>query len=273
MQPHTMPAKNGRLPISRRLLPSYMLSLIVVVLIAGSSIAGIALRASIYPTEDLRHWYVLTDWLNLCAVLPLLLGAMWLTRRGHLIGLLCWPGVLYAALYLYIPYVIAVPFGPLFLPHLALVTLSAGALLALVASIDGERVRERLCGAVPARVSGALLLFLGALTLVYQVALIVTALTEGTTVPASEIAPWVADLTVGGPILVVVGAQLWRRESLGFVGGAGMLLAFGVLALGLVPGLLAEKPVDVAGVVMVATMAGVCLVPLTAFLRGAARET
>ena len=46
-------------------------------------------------------------------VLPILLGSMWLARRGSLAGLLLWPGALFYALYAYVPYLVGAPFGGL----------------------------------------------------------------------------------------------------------------------------------------------------------------
>ena len=41
----------------------------------------------------------------------LLLGSLWLTSRGSLIGLLFWPGMLFYALYWYVLYLTGAPFS------------------------------------------------------------------------------------------------------------------------------------------------------------------
>lgn len=120
----------GGLPITRDLTLPAAVSLVVALLMAGASIVGILYPTVIYPTDELRHWFVINDALNLVAGLPLLLGSMRLAtpivaRRGKLIGLLCWPGALFYVLYVYLAYTLSVPFGVLFLPYLLLVTLSA----------------------------------------------------------------------------------------------------------------------------------------------------
>jgi hypothetical protein len=46
---------------------------------------------------------------NLLIGLPILLGSMWLARRGQLIGLFLWPGALLFVLYNDIIYVFAMP--------------------------------------------------------------------------------------------------------------------------------------------------------------------
>ena len=74
------------------------------------------------------------------AGLPILLGSMWLARRGKLIGLILWPGALLCVPYNDIVYVCALPLGPAFLLHLCLLMFSAYTTIGLVASMDGEAV-------------------------------------------------------------------------------------------------------------------------------------
>jgi len=266
------PSRNpaaDRLPITHDLTLAYALSLIIALLMAGASVFGLLYRDIIYPTEELRRWFVTNDALNLVAGLPLLLGSMGLARRGNLIGLLCWPGALFYVLYVYLAYTLSVPFGVLFLPYLLLVTLSACTLIGLVASINGEAVRQRLTGSVPARVSGGILVGLAILIIARQTALIITALTSQAQVSAGELAIWIDDFVVACPALLVVGVQLWRRRALGYVGGAGLFLAYGVLAIGLIPGMISASPIDVGGIIVVLVMAAVCLAPFAFFVRGA----
>lgn len=266
------PSRNpaaDRLPITHDLTLAYALSLIIALLMAGASVFGLLYRDIIYPTEELRRWFVTNDALNLVAGLPLLLGSMGLARRGNLIGLLCWPGALFYVLYVYLAYTLSVPFGVLFLPYLLLVSLSACTLIGLVASVDGEAVRQRLSGSVPARVSGGILVGLAILIIARQTALIITALTSQAQVSAGELAIWIDDFVVACPALLVVGVQLWRRRALGYVGGAGLFLAYGVLAIGLIPGMISASPIDVGGIIVVLVMAAVCLAPFAFFVRGA----
>lgn len=75
-------------------------------------------------------------------------------------------------------------------------------------------------------------------------------------------------------MLLAGGLLLWQRKPLGYVCGAGLLLQYAVLALSVVPILLAEPrtsgtPVDVAGVAVLLVMTVVCLAPLAGFVRGA----
>jgi len=217
-----------------------------------------------------------TDVVNLVIGLPILLGSMWLARRGKLIGLLCWPGALSYVLYIYIVYVIGVPFGVLFLPYLFLVTLSAYTLIGIVASIDGDAVRQKLTGIVPARTAGGILAVLAILFIVIQITEIVTALTSQMPIDTLKLPPLIADFMVPGPMWLVGGFLLWRREALGYVAGAGLLLLGSMLFVGLsfvmvFPALYTDSLIDVAGIVIMLVMGLICFVPFVFFVRGAAK--
>ena len=112
------------LPARRTLTLSYALSLLIAILMAAASVAGLLYPANLYPADELRQSFLPTDLVNLLIGLPILLGSMWLARRGRLIGLLLWPGALFYVLYNYLVYVFAMPLNVAFLLHLTLVTLS-----------------------------------------------------------------------------------------------------------------------------------------------------
>ncbi len=268
-------SRPASLPIRRDLTLAYALSLVIALTMAVASIVGILYQTTIYPTDRLLMAFVPSDQFNLIVGLPVLLASMWLARRGELTGLLAWPGALFYVLYMYVPYVIDVPFNVLFLPYLALVALSAYTLIGLLTSIDGEAVRQRLHDAVPARTGAGILLGLAILIIVRQTSLIVSALAGQSPAETLEIPSWIADFTVAIPMLFVVGIHLWRRETLGYVAGAGLFLGYGVLALSVIPFFVQQarstaSPIDTAGIVTVLVMAALCFVPLAFFARGAA---
>jgi hypothetical protein len=277
MKTSDMESPSTSLPVTHGLTLAYLASLAIALLMAVASVAGLLNRAAIYPTDELLLSFLPNDALNLVVGLPILLGSMWLARRGKLIGLLCWPGALFYVLYVYVLYLIGMPFNALFLPYLLLVPLSAYTIIGIVASIDGEAVRQRLSGVVPARTAGGILAGLAILLIVRQIAIIVAALTSQTPVDTLERMLWIADVTVGCPALLAGGVLLWRREPLGYVAGAGLLLQYGVLAVGLIPvmvfqALYTDSPVDVAGIVVVLIMVAICFIPLAFFVRGAVSD-
>jgi hypothetical protein len=277
MTPSHMESPSARLPLTHNLTLVYAGSLLIALLMTVASAAGLLYQAAVYPTEEVVLSFAPSDVFNLAVGLPMLLISMWLVRRGNLIGLLCWPGALFYVLYMYVPYVIGVPFNVLFLPYLLLVTLSAYTLTGLVASIDGEAVRQRLAGSVPARLSAGILLGLAILIILRQTAVIVGALAGQAPVDRAELSSWVADFTVAIPLLLGGGIQLWRRQPLGYVAGAGLLLGYCVLALSLIPftalhARYTASPMDAGIIVVVPFMAALCFIPFIFFVRGAASE-
>jgi len=263
------------LPLRRELGGDYARSLVIAVLMALTSAAGLLYQAALYPTVELVLSFLPSDLFNLAVGLPLLLGSLWLARRGVLIGLLSWPAALFYVLYVYVPYLIAVPFSLLSLLYLILVVLSAYTLISLVASIDGQTVRRRLTAFVPVRASAGILLGLAVLIIVRQAAVIVSTLSAQVPVGAVEISSWIADFSVAVPALLLVGIQLWRRQALGYAAGAGLLLGYGVLALSLLPFFVIQAsrsamPIDVGGIAAILVMAVLCFIPFTFFVRGAA---
>ena len=268
---------NASLPITRNLTLAYALSLVVALIMTVASVVGLLYQTLIYPTDELLLSKIPLDVFNLVVGLPILLGSMWRARRGKLIGLLCWPGALFYVLYIYVSYLIGLPLNVLFLPYIALVTLSAYTLIGLVASIDGEAVRQRLTGVVPARTAGGILAGLTILFIVRQIAVTVTALISQTPVdPIMELPLWIADLTLS-PAWLVGGFLLWRREALGYVAGAGLLLLYSLLFIGLITvmvfqGLFFASPIDVAGIVVMLVMGLICFIPFALFVRGAASD-
>jgi hypothetical protein len=270
-------SRPASLPVTRDLALAYALSLVIALIMTIAAVVGLLYQTRIYPADETLYSWVATDVLNLIVGLPLLLGSMWLARRGKLIGLLCWPGALLYVLYINTTHAIGAPFGVLFLPYLILVALSAYTTIGLVASIDGESVRRRLTGAVPERLAGGILAGLAILWGLNAIGQIVTALTGQTPVGAPEISHWIADLTTLCPAWVIGGLLLWRRQALGYVAGAGSLLLGSILFIGIIPviviqALYTASPIDVGGIAMMLVMGLVCFIPFWLFARGIVRS-
>ncbi len=120
------------LPTTRSLKLAYTLSILTASLMTVLSIAGIAGWQRVYLGMEPK-------------MLPLFrrtgcaqprrrpsapAGSMWLARRGALVGLLMWPGALFYVLYDYGYYALGAPFNVFFVAYLALIRLSAYALIA-----------------------------------------------------------------------------------------------------------------------------------------------
>ena len=82
--------------------------------------------------------------------------------------------------YNYIAYLFGMPFHVFYLPYLIIVTLSVYTIIALVASIDADAVRQQLSGVVPNRVTGGVLAGLAILLILRAIGVMVTALISDT---------------------------------------------------------------------------------------------
>jgi hypothetical protein len=265
-------ARITSLPTGRTLTPMYALSFLIAILMAAASVAGLLYGAALYPTDDLLQSFLSTDVVNLLIGLPILLGSMWLARRGKLIGLLLWPGALFFVLYNYMVYVFAMPLNAAFLLHLTLVTLSVYGVVGLVASIDGEAVQQRLAGSVPARAAGGILAGLGLLFFLRVIAVLVGALIGQTAIAETDLAPHVSDFLMA-PALIVGGVLLWQRRAFGYVAGLGLLFQASMLFIGLIVWLLLQPFLTGAAfalldVVVVFVLGLICFVPSALFVRG-----
>lgn len=249
----------------------YTLSLIIAILMAVASVAGLLYPTVIYPTDELRQSLMPNDVVNLCIGLPILIGSMWLARRGRLIGLLFWPGALFFVLYNYIIYLFAMPLTVAFLFHLALVTISVYTLIGLVASIDGKAVQYRLMGATPERLAGGVLSGLGLLIFLQVISVLVNALNGQVPIAETELALHSADFLVA-PAWIVCGVLLWRRDEFGYVVGLGLLFQASMLFVGLIAFLLLQPLLTSASfvlvdVIVVFIMGLICFIPFALFVR------
>ena len=219
------------------------------------------------------------DAFNLVVGLPILLGSLWLVWRGSLCALLVWPGALFYVLYTYTLYLVGAAFNTLFLVYVALVVVSAYTAIGILASVDGEVVRQRLSGRVPARTIGGILVVLGLLTLAQDGrGAVLTALAGGASVDPGAHRVWIADLAVEVPAMLLGGGLLWRRRPLGYVVGAGLLLQFGLTPIGLaanvaLQGFQTATSTDVATISGLLVFSAVSFAPLAFFVRGATSQT
>lgn len=269
LEPHT------RLPVRYPLTLLYVLSLLVTALVAAASCAGLLARSWAYPAGELVQAFVPTDAVNLVIGVPILLGSLWLSRRGKLLGLLLWPGALMYVLYNELVYLLVMPFNGAFLLHLALVTLTLYTLVGLIAGMDGKTIGRRLAGSVPERLAGGIVAGLGLLFFLRVVIVAASALANGTPVARTEQALHVADVLLG-PAAVCGGLLLWRRQPLGYVAGLALLFQLSMLFIGLITVLvlqpfLTDTPFAPVDVLVVAVMGLICFVPTGLFVRGVLR--
>jgi hypothetical protein len=257
---------------------AYLASLAVAIVMTIVSVVPLLDWNLVYPGIETKMLplFVGQDVLNLILALPILLGSMWLARRGALIGLLLWPGALFYVTYDYGFYVLGAPHTVFFVPYIGLMTLSMYAAIAVIVGIDGSAVRERLASTVPARLIGGFLIGLALLFTTLWTALNLSAATSGSPVDPILRIVTTLDLSLQLPALFVGGMLLWRRTPLGYAVAPGLLLQAaaylaGLSAITVLQEVLMAMPIDPIAVFPGFAVGAIGLVFIAFFVRGAHR--
>ncbi len=238
---------------------------------AAISLGGLLYPSTFYPTDELLQSFIANDVVNLFVGLPILLGSMWLTRHGKLVGLLFWPGALLYVLYTYIAYVVGMPLSLFTFVYLGLVLLNTYCLLDLLKRIDKTSVQERLSEGVPVRTAGWVLVVFGVLFTFRAIGMIAEGSTNPTMLPIAELGVLIADIVLS-ILFIVGGGLLLRRRPLGYVTGLGLLFVASMLFLGLIMILLlqpvlTDAPFVLVDVIVVFIMGLICFIPFGLFVR------
>lgn len=263
---------SDRLPVTGDLTLICGVSLAVALTMAVASVAGLACPGHLYPTVELRRSFMPNDVVHLTIGLPSLLGAMWLSRRGQLLGLLLWPGTLLYVVYNAIAYALALPLNLGLLLWFLLLTSSTYATIALVATIDGQAVQQKLKDVVPEKMAGAVLVILGAAFFLRVIGVMVQVLVGSTALVDGDLAVLASDLLTA-PAWVIGGIFLWRREPLGYAAGTALLFLISTLFVGLIVFMLVQPvlthaPFRLADVLVIFVMGLITFIPTGLFVRG-----
>lgn len=232
--------------VSRRNRFAAIASLVVAVLVAFASIAGIASPA-IYARETAswRLQGIAQDWANLFLAVPWMIASAVLVLRGSRRARLVLAGSLAYTGYAYAIYAFAVHFNALFLVYCAALGLSLYALAATVLELDD--VRSWFDERVPHRLLGGFAMTCAAVFALLWLAQIVPALLRDT--PPDELAEaglmtnpvHVLDLTIVLPAMFLGGWFLWHRRAGGYAAvpiflGFGALMAAAIAMMGVLAG-------------------------------------
>jgi hypothetical protein len=231
-----MCARAGPLPVIRDITVAYVLSTMASALLLVTSVAGLLFgqRGLYRPDPQTLPTFLGQDGITLVAGLPLLVGSMWLARRGSLRALLLWPGGLFYFAYSYAYYLLSPEFNVLYLAYIAIASMSGYALLYLLLSIDAEAVRARFSERAPVRLAGGFLAAMALLIAGRWVAMIVSDLASGTAPSRVDLGVWPMDLAVAFPAMFWGGVWLWRKEPLGYLAGGLLLVKAASVGLTLV---------------------------------------
>jgi hypothetical protein len=222
-----------------------------------------------------------TDLVILVVAVPTLVISMLLTARGSLRAPILWLGALCYVLYNAVFFAFDVAFNQMFFLYVAVLSLTAWSLVALLMSIDAARVRACITDQLPVRTIAAYLLVTTGLFAATWLRDIVPALAnltvpgslQGTLMLTNPIQ--VIDFAFWFPLTVLAAVWLWRRRPWGHV-LAGMFLVYGVIeALSVASdqtfGHLNDPAQSAAMVPVFGVLALIALVPLLLFLHAVRR--
>jgi len=266
----------NELPVKNNLRMGYLFTSLIIIFTAIVAVAGIFFSDEIYLSAEAGHSFIANDVVTLFIGLPILLISMWLTHRDKLIGLLFWPGAIFYGLYNYTIYLFGAPLTIMYPLYLIIVTLSLYTTIGLVASIQGEPVKEKLTGHVSERISSVPLIFFGFIFGLRAIGLIASAAIEQEPLPGPELGLLVADF-IACTAWLIGGILLWRRHALGYVAGTGLLFSTSMLFIGVIAVLLLQPiisggPLLMMDVVVLAIMGLLCFVPFVLYVRGVVKS-
>jgi hypothetical protein len=209
-----------------------VLSALIVGFMATASIVGLFLDGlytdGAWAREALRGG----DLVTLALVVPLLLGALFLSVRGSRRAQVVWVAMLGYSIYNYAYYVFGAEFNDVFLLHIAILSMSIFALAVLAPRLDVAGIAARIRGGAAARWVGAFLVLVGLgqgglwAFLVVRFALTGELLAD---IPEDgQHLVFALDLALLVPTLVLAGILLFRRTGVGLVMGAAVSL-FGLV--------------------------------------------
>jgi len=159
---------------------------------------------------------------TLVLVVPGLIAATLLARRGSVRARLLWGGLLGYGVYNFAFYVFGAAFNDLFLAHVVAFSASIFALIAWAAELDARAIAARFDARTPRRAVAVLLLAVAAvfatLWTTFSIAYAVRGhLTLGAaTLPGMHLV-FALDLSLMAPSMAIGGVWLWRRLPWGSV--------------------------------------------------------
>ncbi len=196
---------------------------VVIVAATIASIGGLAVHHlytydTAWATAALRGG----DLVTLALVVPGLIGATLLARRGSIRARLVWGGLLGYGVYNFAFYVFGAAFNDLFLAHVVAFSASIFALIAWAAELDATTIAARFDERTPRRAVAVLLIAVAVvfatLWTTFSLTYAVTGhLTLGAaTLPGMHLV-FALDLSLMAPSMAVGGVWLWRRKPWGAV--------------------------------------------------------
>ena len=196
----------------------YILSILIVILAALTSIGGLLLPGMYRDNLFVKTTWLGNDAVTLFIAVPILVAALVYSARGSFKAQLIWMGMLDYMLYNYAFYLFGAAFNVFFLMYAALLALSIIALIFGLANLDVNRISGQIKKEAPVKWIGGYFLFvasgLGLVYLIQSIGFIATG-----TVPAIVTISghptnvvFALDLTLLIPWLILGALWLMKRQ-------------------------------------------------------------
>lgn len=215
---------------ARRVVLAKALSATIASLMTLASAIGLFVdgfyRDNAWATAGFRG----NDLVTLVIVVPLMIGALALTRRGSARATLVWLGTVAYALYNYAFYLFGATFNELFLVYAALVSLAVWTLVLALPTLDVEALARCFAPRTPVRWIAANMLLIalflggmwGAQSIVFVAIGTLPQVITDSGIQTSIV--FALDLALLMPAMAIGAVLLWRRRPWGYALGAILMI-------------------------------------------------
>mgnify|MGYP000120138862 CR=1 FL=1 len=201
----------------------YLLSLIIVILMAVASLSGIFIK-DFYQDNALvsSSWYG-NDIITMVLAVPVFMNGLIFYKKKTVIGILILFAMLFYSLYNYAFYLFSAAFNNLFLIYVAIFSLSIFALILLIRKIDIKKSAAQFKPETPVKVIGWYMIIVGILLGVFHTGLSLSYVFSGTVPeiitnvahPTNVIAA--LDLSMVVPVALIAGINILKKRPWGYV--------------------------------------------------------
>jgi hypothetical protein len=211
------------------LRPYYLIGGLIAIGLVITAAGGLLIEGLYKPflSEPIVAFQFFQDLVSLLAA-PLLIAAMYFTRRGSLRAFVIWAGLLVYVGYYYAFYAFGFVYTVFYPLYLALVGLAVASLIGLLASVDMARFRSHIGDQMPVRLISTIL---GSAFLFVPIWLSMLVHQIKAQQPGETDLVFVLDLCFLIPATAVAAVQIWRRRALGYLLSGVLLVKVAVSGL------------------------------------------
>lgn len=226
--------------IPKKFKTAYILSIIIIFLATIESAGGLLFPALFRDNALVVAALRGNDMVTLFLAVPLLLGALFVVRRGSARAELIWMAMLAYMVYNYAFYLFGSALNVFFLIYVALMALSIMALIFSLPQLDASAIAKKFNTRTPVRAIAVFMtlfaLTLGSIWIIQTINFMITGQLPQTLTDFNKDTPVVfaIDLGVLIPFLLLGAGYLWRRRPWGYVLGVIMNVKSTTYALALI---------------------------------------